>query len=507
MPRGVPNSGVLGRALRRATAVATSVLAIAAASGALAQDSASGRSTIRDVVIGAPLSEQPPDFQEFACGTNGGPASLLINSLADFGLCPAEPTGLHEVQFRYNDELHYVALAQRDPLRAELFQGTRIGNFPIIASMLIDDAGIVRGVRGVTDDRVSDRTRRMAYSMGDFVRTVYGSQGWDCTDLPRAEGESEVGNSFIKEDCSRVQDGFLMTTRTRLFRRPGQSLIDPVNGQVRVGYYESTARIEIYQVDEAGDPIYGGDPGETVEPEDDEPAVAPDDPVEAFLQGFTNDCPGCDLSGARLVRRSLAGADLSGADLSGASLHRALLGGANLSGANLTNANLNLADLKRASLVDADLNGAMLYQTDAALADFTGATLNRTATERARFTNAVMVGVEWQTSYGLNLNAAGANLTGADLTGSFFVETDFQRATLAGANVTEVAFYRARLLGANLTGATAVRADFLEADLSTAVFAEADLTEARLLRARSSGLDLTGATMNNTIMPNGNVAD
>src|SRR5262245_51266624 len=73
----------------------------------------------------------------------------------------------------------------------------------------------------------------------------------------------------------------------------------------------------------------------------------------AFLAGQTKDCPGCNLAGAILKRRNLAGANLAGANLAGASFHRAVLRGANLSGADLTGANLNKTDLIQADLSSA----------------------------------------------------------------------------------------------------------------------------------------------------------
>lgn len=490
---------------RLVTVSAALVAAFAMTPEALAQTAEIARPTIRDIVIGAPISAQPMAFQEFACGTNGGPPSLQINGFAQFSRCRPESTGLYEVQFRYDDELHYLALARLDPLQASLFEGTKIGNFPILASALIDDAGIVRGIRAVTDDRVSDRTRRIAYTMPVFIHSIYGSGNWECVDTPAAQGETPVGNTLIKQDCRKLTDDRLvMTTQARLLRRPGQTLIDPVNGLVRAGYYESTARMEIYEADALGNPIFGGGTSIAQQTELAETPV-PFDTTEAFLAGFTIDCPGCDLSGANLKGRNLAGADLTGANLSGATLHRALLGGATLDGADLTGANLNVADLKRASLVDADMTRALLYQTDAAAADFSGAVLDGAVAENARFTSAAMVGVHWQSSYALGANLASADLSGAVLVGTVFVEADLQRAVLAGADLTDATFYRSRLRGANLSGVTALRTDFLEADLADALFVDADLTGARLLRARSSGTNLNGAVLVDTILPNGTI--
>ena len=57
------------------------------------------------------------------------------------------------------------------------------------------------------------------------------------------------------------------------------------------------------------------------------------------------DCPGCDLSYAKLQGADLPRADLSGADLTGANLTGAGLNNAYLYGADLTNANLEGAYL------------------------------------------------------------------------------------------------------------------------------------------------------------------
>ena len=54
------------------------------------------------------------------------------------------------------------------------------------------------------------------------------------------------------------------------------------------------------------------------------------DAAALFLAGKTKDCPRCDLAGASLKRRNLAGANLAGANLVGASFHRAEIGRAHV---------------------------------------------------------------------------------------------------------------------------------------------------------------------------------
>src|SRR5690606_29940739 len=97
------------------------------------------RSTYSDLVIGLPADQQQVEFQGFACGTNGGPASTRLSGFADFAQCPVEAeTGLHEVTYQYDDEAEYWALAHNMPLVAERYHGTTAGNYEVIASALFD---------------------------------------------------------------------------------------------------------------------------------------------------------------------------------------------------------------------------------------------------------------------------------------------------------------------------------------------------------------------------------
>jgi hypothetical protein len=212
--------------------------------GTLPQD----RPTIFDLRLGEPVSAQPTRYQEYACGTNGGPPSIALKGFAEFAKCPIEAeTGLHEVQFRYNDEAEYWALAMELPPLADRFGGTKIGTYPVIVSALFDDAGILRGYRGVTDDRASNRLRRVAYSMPTYVKPRYGANGWTCEDFPLESGETPVGRNFVKQNCETVTpEGWTIYLQSRLLHRRGQSAIDPNSGEVRQGYYESTARVEVF---------------------------------------------------------------------------------------------------------------------------------------------------------------------------------------------------------------------------------------------------------------------
>ena len=142
--------------------------------GAPAQEPAT---KIWDIKLGTPVAALPIDqFVDPACGTNGGPPSRVLASFADFALCGLDKaTGLHEVWFRYDDELEYVARARRSEIMIRLYQANVLGGQPIITSLLIDDAGLVEGYRIVNDPRAAESTRIEGSTFASIVLTTDGS--------------------------------------------------------------------------------------------------------------------------------------------------------------------------------------------------------------------------------------------------------------------------------------------------------------------------------------------
>jgi hypothetical protein len=187
---------------------------------------------------------------QLACGSNGGPPRHEINAWSEFGECPAEPNGLHEVTARFDDEEEYVAKALGQPLYPAERSGTRVAGHPVILSALFDDAGTLRAIRMVSDPSATPAERRMAHLLGVAVINRYGPEGWDCTDIPPREGESAVGGVFIKQRCQRATPERIMTVETRFLREPGQHDVDPRTRDYTRGEFESWTRFELY------DPAY-----------------------------------------------------------------------------------------------------------------------------------------------------------------------------------------------------------------------------------------------------------
>jgi len=219
------------------------------------------RASVWDLRLGQPIAAQPSadEFRGFACGSNGGPPRQRLTGWSDFARCAAEPGGLHEVYFEYDDEYEYIARARDLEREVARWAGTTEFNFPVIVSALFDAGGVLKGIRVLTDPRPDHRVdtadadlrkREDAYLLGSRMASRFDIDAKrDCTALPAAEGESAVGGLFIKQDC-RLSDpaqGRKIALKVNFFRKPGQSAFNPqMSTQLTQGQFESSARLEVF---------------------------------------------------------------------------------------------------------------------------------------------------------------------------------------------------------------------------------------------------------------------
>ena len=202
--------------------------------------------TIWDVEIGTPVGELPDEaFVDPACGTNGGPPGLAIGSFENFMRCRPESSGLREVWFRYDDELEFIARAARDLDAIARSNAMVVLGQPVILSLLIDAAGRVAGYRIFTDPHADEELRMNAYTTAIAFKARFGTTGWQCADLPPAEGETPILGSFVKEHCEKRVDGQQITMESRYYYKPGQGELDPNTGLPTVNQFESSARMEL----------------------------------------------------------------------------------------------------------------------------------------------------------------------------------------------------------------------------------------------------------------------
>lgn len=220
------------------------------------------RFSIWDIRIGEMASEIPDEFVNYACGTDGGPPSLPLANFAEFKKCKPDAESLREVYFEYDDELEYRARALGLSAEIKMYAGTTAFEFPIVASVLFDDAGRVRGERMITDPRQQVARKRIEFwELGTFLRQRFGVNGWNCQDLPPEEGEGPVGSLFVKSRCEKVAQGLRLFLEQRLLQKKGQHFIDLHTGSVQRDAFDSMTRFEMY---DSGLPVAASHAAKTI---------------------------------------------------------------------------------------------------------------------------------------------------------------------------------------------------------------------------------------------------
>ena len=215
----------MGGVARATAAVAVAALvAVALAAPAPAADDPE-RGDVRDLRLGLHVSELPGrGYVDFACGNDGGePGTPLEGGWADYAQCPPEASGLHEVAFRYDDALQPWAKVNDN------WEGTKLAGHPVILSLLIDDGGVVQGIRAVTDPDARMYMKKKAYLLTLRVKGRYGRDGWSCRQEQPVGGRSPVGGVFIDEVCEKDYNGRHLVVRTNLYRTAEQSGRDFTN--------------------------------------------------------------------------------------------------------------------------------------------------------------------------------------------------------------------------------------------------------------------------------------
>ncbi len=251
--------GLIGRVLACVLAGVCAIAAIAlGASTASAQPAGIPALDIWGVKLGKPVTDIPFNAIAFAaCGTNGGPPAAILDDLKDYSTCRAEASGLHEVYFEYDDEEAYIARALR--LEWEVIRaGTSMYAHPVIPSVLVDNDGIVRGIRVVTDDRIRvlgenqspDEIRAAAYLLAVNLKNRFADWALQCEQVPAAPGQTPVGRTFFHEICrgENATLGQRLVVDGHFFRRAGQVGIDIFRQEEVAGAFESTARFELLQM-------------------------------------------------------------------------------------------------------------------------------------------------------------------------------------------------------------------------------------------------------------------
>jgi hypothetical protein len=173
---------------------------------AAAQDT--GGNDLRDIRLGKPVTDLPDaGYVNLACASD---SRKTITTWSGWRDCPADGSGLRAINFGY------------DPVTSR--DGTIVAGHPAVLTLLVDDAGIVSGLRIETDPKARLYLRKKAFLFGIQVKSRYGLDGWSCTQAQPNAGEQPVGGVYVRESCTKTTQNRSIVVERNLFRIPGQDV-------------------------------------------------------------------------------------------------------------------------------------------------------------------------------------------------------------------------------------------------------------------------------------------
>ncbi len=200
-------------------------LAVCLAAGTvLAQEPGAKRNDLREFRVGMTVSELPQQgYGNFICGAGGETGGPTLENWAEYMRCAPDEEGLREVQFQYTaTRVEFVKANDK-------WEGTRVYGHPAIVSLLIDQDGVVDGIRIVTDPEARRYMRKKAFLLGQQAKFHFSPKTWRCEAKEPSSGEEPVGGIFRKERCVNRFDNRVVKLEIDLFRTPGQTMESFVN--------------------------------------------------------------------------------------------------------------------------------------------------------------------------------------------------------------------------------------------------------------------------------------
>ncbi len=162
--------------------------------------------------------------------------------------CAAEPTGWHEVYFRYDDEADSLREASAALALARL-EGTRVYGFRAMLSALFDETGTLVGLRILADPRgVPGGERNDQWRLAAVLQQHFSDATWTCEDAELRPRETMAASFFVKRTCTGASEGRELALAQNYFHKAGQAFVDTF-GKVQDTYFVSDSRFEVRVAD------------------------------------------------------------------------------------------------------------------------------------------------------------------------------------------------------------------------------------------------------------------
>ncbi len=170
-------------------------LALLASAALYGSASAQPKGDLRNFQLGMQMKTFSTNgYIDIACDEEDG---AKLQSWSEFAKCSKNQDGLHALRFQYGD----------DPLLGPISedgQGTKAAGQPVLLTLFIDEAGILRRLRMRTDPDVRMFIKRRAHVFGLQAMARYGEDGWHCVRKEPTPQEQPLGQTFVNERCEKV---------------------------------------------------------------------------------------------------------------------------------------------------------------------------------------------------------------------------------------------------------------------------------------------------------------
>ena len=209
--------------------VAVMLVALAVGPAGAAENPLEG--DLRDLRVGMTVAELPAEgYVDLACGSDGHEPGSPLATWSEFARCPPDAARLHEVVFAFAPS-PLAALGDR-------WEGTKVAGHPVMPSLLLDHAGVVQGIRIVTDPDTRLYLHKKAFLLGIRVMGRYGRDGWTCTEANPGDDRSPIGGMFIDRRCEKTFHDRRLILETDLYRDVGQEGRE----------FTNSTRLEIFRI-------------------------------------------------------------------------------------------------------------------------------------------------------------------------------------------------------------------------------------------------------------------
>ena len=172
-----------------------------------------GARDLRDIRVGMPVADiSEAGYVNLTCD---GPPNSTLQQWSDWRNCEPDQNALRAIRFGFASE--------------DGRSGTLVAGHPVILTALIDNSGLVAGLKIDTDPDARLYVRKKAFLLAAQFKSRYGSEGWACTRRQPEAGEQPVGGVFLRETCTKSDDGRTLAVQRDLFRREDQDAKNFVN--------------------------------------------------------------------------------------------------------------------------------------------------------------------------------------------------------------------------------------------------------------------------------------